>query len=390
MTAPMVSVICITYNHELYIEEALQGMVNQKTDFDYEIIVHDDASTDGTADIVRRYQQKYPDKVKPIFQQENQRSKGVVIMNRIFTDVAKGKYIALCEGDDYWIDDYKLQKQIDYMETHPGCTLCFHDVKRRNMRTGLIIDTWHWNMKVYQIYRGEGIYSGEETIKLKAVPTASMLFRRKDMPYPEDLRSDKAGMGDTIITMYLGTKGYSYCMQDTMAVYRKGVNNSMTDTWRHSMDNHNRKSMGTVETMEKFDAYTNGMYHEIIDKHIEAYQRRLVAFDEKAVENVVKKADKVYIYGTGRYAVWCTQCMEERQIDIAGYVVSDEEYKVDHFRDKEVYRLTEICAMDSATDSTGIIIGTSDRYSDEIIEQLTDCGIDNFCQGIIKQQSVLK
>ena len=107
----MVSVICNTYNHEKYIKSALDGFVMQKTNFEYEVLIHDDASTDSTADIIREYEKKYPDIIKPIYQSENQYSKKVPISKTYQYSRAKGKYIAICEGDDYWTDPFKLQKQ---------------------------------------------------------------------------------------------------------------------------------------------------------------------------------------------------------------------------------------------------------------------------------------
>ena len=113
----MVSICCITYNQEKYIKDAIEGFLMQKTNFLFEIIIHDDASTDKTADIIREYQQKYPDKIRTILQKENQYKKGVRNSYTVFKE-AKGKYIAFCEGDDYWIDENKLQKQVNYMEEH--------------------------------------------------------------------------------------------------------------------------------------------------------------------------------------------------------------------------------------------------------------------------------
>lgn len=125
---PLVSINCVTYNHVHFIREALEGFVMQQTTFPFEILVHDDASTDGTAEIIREYEKRYPHLVLPIYQHENQYSKGVPITAHIQFPRARGKYIASCEGDDYWTDPYKLQKQVDFMEAHPECSMCFHDV----------------------------------------------------------------------------------------------------------------------------------------------------------------------------------------------------------------------------------------------------------------------
>ena len=114
----MVTIRCLTYNHEPYIRQCLEGFVMQKTNFRFEAIVHDDASTDGTAAIIREYAEKYPDIIKPIYETENQYSKHDGSLRRIMDAHTHGKYVAMCEGDDYWIDPLKLQKQVDFLEEH--------------------------------------------------------------------------------------------------------------------------------------------------------------------------------------------------------------------------------------------------------------------------------
>ena len=110
----MVTIQCNTYNHELYIRQCLDGIVSQKTDFSFEAIVHDDASTDNTASIIREYADRYPDIIKPIYESENMFSKDVNKMRKIICEQLHGDYIAFCECDDYWTDPDKLQKQIDF------------------------------------------------------------------------------------------------------------------------------------------------------------------------------------------------------------------------------------------------------------------------------------
>lgn len=116
---PLVSICCITYNHVDYIRDCLDGFLMQQCDFKFEILIHDDCSTDGATEIIQEYQKKHPDIVKPIFQKENQWSKGVRgISSKYNFPRAKGKYIAMCEGDDYWTDPLKLQKQVDFLENN--------------------------------------------------------------------------------------------------------------------------------------------------------------------------------------------------------------------------------------------------------------------------------
>jgi glycosyltransferase involved in cell wall biosynthesis len=126
---PLVSIICPTYNHEKFIERALEGFVMQKTEFPFEIIVHDDASLDNTVSIVKEYERQFPQLFSNIYQSVNQLSKEISSVTRITMAAAKGKYIALCEGDDYWIDPFKLQKQVDFLENNPDFAICFHNAK---------------------------------------------------------------------------------------------------------------------------------------------------------------------------------------------------------------------------------------------------------------------
>ncbi len=168
---PLVSIICITYNHENYIRQALDSFIMQKTTFPFEIIVHDDASTDNTQLIVKEYESKHPGLFNIIYQIENQFSKNERnIWFDITFPVAKGKYIALCDGDDYWTDLLKLQKQVDFLQENPSHTGVFHNVlfkyEGRN-RENLYID----------VAAGGKSYNFEELVKLNPIHTSSFLFR---------------------------------------------------------------------------------------------------------------------------------------------------------------------------------------------------------------------
>ncbi len=127
---PLVAIKCFVYNHEPYLRECLDGFVMQQTDFPFVAIVHDDASTDHSADIIREYAAKYPDIIHPIYETENQYSKQDGSLGRIMDaaiNATGAKYIAMCEGDDYWTDPHKLQKQVDYLEAHKEVGLCYTD-----------------------------------------------------------------------------------------------------------------------------------------------------------------------------------------------------------------------------------------------------------------------
>lgn len=128
LTPPRLSIVCITYNAAPYIKKALDGFLLQKTNFPIEILIHDDASTDGTADIIRDYVERNPGLIRAVFQSENQYSKGVSVSAKFLLPLVQGEYVAVCEGDDYWTDLHKLQKQVDWLDAHPESSICFHPV----------------------------------------------------------------------------------------------------------------------------------------------------------------------------------------------------------------------------------------------------------------------
>ena len=135
MTNPIVSICCLTYNHAPFIRKALDGFLMQepptsvsKDEPWYEILIHDDASTDGTDAIIKEYAAKYPDRIFPLYEEINQYSHGGKGKMDLFNyNRVRGKYVAYCEGDDYWTDSQKLQKQVDFMESHSDYSICFHD-----------------------------------------------------------------------------------------------------------------------------------------------------------------------------------------------------------------------------------------------------------------------
>ena len=166
ISTPLVSVKCLVYNHEPYLRQCLDGIVMQQTNFPFEAIVHDDASTDGSAAIIHEYAEKYPDIIKPIIEKENQYSKKDGSMQRIINEQIRGKYIAICEGDDYWIDPLKLQKQVDLMESHSEYGLVYTSAYVNNNGT--------LNKKTvlgYEIGKQSGLVGDNP------IPTVTSLFR---------------------------------------------------------------------------------------------------------------------------------------------------------------------------------------------------------------------
>ena len=129
MEKPLVSALCAVYNQAPYLRQCLDGLVSQETSFLYEVIIHDDASTDGSSDIIREYASRFPDKIITIQQEKNQFSQKKDIWATFLIPKAKGKYISFCEGDDYWCDTHKLQRQFEFMEAHPDVSICYHQFR---------------------------------------------------------------------------------------------------------------------------------------------------------------------------------------------------------------------------------------------------------------------
>lgn len=225
----------MAYNHEQYIADALKGFVTQKTNFGFEALVHDDASPDRTADIIREYERQYPEIIKPIYQTENQYSKNPEIIWDLFMEKSRGKYIAMCEGDDCWIDPEKLQKQVDYMEAHPECSLCFTNGLCEE--DGVMTDrrVIPWTKIAEKAYKpGNADYDMGEMIQLDYVPTASLLFKKEAWINPPPLSPDSFD-GDNYTRYYTTSLGYAHCIDEDTCVYRFGVQNSLSTTWKEDV-----------------------------------------------------------------------------------------------------------------------------------------------------------
>lgn len=218
-----VSIACLTYNHEKYIKKALDSFLMQEVNFLYEILINDDCSTDATIEILKEYENKYPDIIKVKYHTENMYSKGLTNPSGVYNfPRARGKYIAMCEGDDYFLDKHKLQKQYDYMENNQDCSFCFHSakvVKMDKIFSENLVRPYKKSMKI----------SSEKIIDKKSgYPTASLFFRKE---YVKELPEFyfKAAVGDIPLQIILANKGYAYYMDEEMSAYRIGDNYSWTN-----------------------------------------------------------------------------------------------------------------------------------------------------------------
>lgn len=208
------------YNHEKYLRDCLDGIVMQKTDFPYFAVVHDDCSNDYSADIIREYQRKYPDKILPIFEDVNCYSTDWHAADtKIHDAYGDAKYIAVCEGDDYWTNPYKLQKQVDFLESHPEYAMCAHET--------LMIDEHLQKCDLFSkivcknsiIPKTRTCYGFEDTLKGNIFHLSSLMFRQSDLIVFPNWRY-RISAGDMIISRYLGSCGKTCWMPEVMSVYR--------------------------------------------------------------------------------------------------------------------------------------------------------------------------
>lgn len=261
----MVSIICNAYNHEKYIEKALLGFISQETTFEYEILIHDDASTDRTADIIREYEKKYPHLIKPIYQTENQYSKKVRITANIQFPRAKGKYIAFCEGDDYWIDKSKLQRQYDLLEKNSEINICAHAAY--NEIDGKIDD------KLFP-QKEDGIFSLENVILNDGdfVATASLMIRRSVLENIYQFYIFSAS--DYAIQMMGAINQGMLYIGRPMSIYRLQTPGS----W--SARTHNNREV-KIKHFEKMVQFFNLVGNELPDEYADVinFQKNTYMFD---------------------------------------------------------------------------------------------------------------
>ncbi len=267
-----VSVLCATYNQEKYIRQALEGFVMQKTTFPFEVIVHDDASTDKTPEIIKQYAKKYPNIIKPIYQKENQYSKGELINIKCLFPKAKGKYLAFCEGDDFWTDENKLQIQYDIMEKNPNCHLCLHKV-RAISENGKELNKAYPNFNLQEkMMNPEDFF--KYSIARQNFHTSSYFIKSEEFKnYINEFVKiinlfRKESIGDVPMIFYFGHLGGIYYINKIMSKYRMFSNGSWS--LKSKAGSGNVKFFKIIAT-EEFDKYTFNKYHNLCAKKIFNY-----------------------------------------------------------------------------------------------------------------------
>lgn len=250
----VVTIRCLVYNHEQYLQDCLEGFVRQKTNFPFEAIVHDDASTDGSAAIIREYAKKYPDIIKPVIERENQYSKHDGSLRKIMDSYTRGKYVAYCEGDDYWIDPLKLQKQVNFLESHPdyyvvgGRSLMYLQAEKK-----IVLYPYSLHLRTSFMPR--------DYVRNILMHTSTFLFRSKSLI--ECPSSDNVLQSDIFLILHTSNHGVLKLkvLKDIMSVYRihtGGITKSKIHT------NVMKSVSSMCEILKSYDSYSNYIDHKVV------------------------------------------------------------------------------------------------------------------------------
>lgn len=287
-TEPMVSIVCTSYNHGEYLAEAIDSFLMQKTNFEFEILIYDDASTDHSPRVIKQYENRYPLLIKPIYQTQNQYSTGVRV--ELFNhNRAKGKYIAVCEGDDYWTDPYKLQKQIDYMEAHPGCSMTVHAADRVLSDKKKVLSTVRPE-KRNTVFSVERVIEGGGDL----IATNSMVYSKEKVSILAPFYLN-AVVGDYPLVILAALRGTVDYLDENMSAYRVGVKGSWTERELAT----SMKRINHYHDMEKmFDEineYTHFKYNEALLKAKRGYQFSLLLEQGKFKEAKRGEFRKIYL-----------------------------------------------------------------------------------------------
>lgn len=255
------SVLCTAYNHEQYILTTLEGFVMQETDFKYEVIIHDDASSDQTPLIIQEYVKKFPNIFVPIIQTENQYSKGVSIYEEILYPMIRGEYYAICEGDDFWTDPHKLQKQFDAMEQNSKIDCCAHAANLIDSKTGKIIGMVNPRSADSVIVADDVINGGGGF-----VATSSLFFRsrlvRDEFAFLNIMTLDYAWQ------IHGSLRGGMLYLNDCMSSYRINTIGSWSERVGNDMKKHNAHTQKVINMLEQLNFDTNFKYNEAVSEMI--------------------------------------------------------------------------------------------------------------------------
>ncbi len=286
MEQPWVSICCTTYNQESLIQDALESFVRQNTTFPFEVLVGNDCSEDGTGEVLDLYQKAYPDLIHVEHRQTNLQGKENLLQ---LIRKAKGAYIALCEGDDYWTDEGKLQKQIDFMRQHPGCSMCFHAAK-------VVTEKKHSLCFRIRPFLESQVCQAEDIVRLAGggIPTQSKVLRREVFDVIPAWYM-KAHVGDMAQDLLAVCHGEVYYMDEVMSAYRLGARHSWTRNLYTGPDILLKKMAMLQKDRDLYQSFnqdTQFVFNEVIGEVCDKIDRTILLLETRGVSALWKQWKK--------------------------------------------------------------------------------------------------
>lgn len=356
-----VSIVCTTYNQSKYIRKALDSFLMQKTNFPFEILVHDDCSTDGTTEILRDYESRYPKLIRVLYEEENQYSKyGLGCMKKIVYPKARGKYYATCEGDDFFTDERKLQTQYDILESHPELSMCACQAIVVGDDEAEVIDKVRPKendciLTAQEVILGGGMY----------LATNSLFFKRE--LFMSEMEYEKVISFDYTSQIKGALHGGIYYIDQPMAAYRRYASGSWTsEVLKHPEQRlaHNKREMEMLRVLDKETLY---QYHDAIEKRLTAYIPPVQQLRNHRDELLTKLAElkrPAFIWGLGVRGVAFEEFCKEVGIDITG--VCDK--RLNNFGDLDDYGY-QIFSGDDILQSDASVIATNEKIAEFLVKQ---------------------
>lgn len=397
------TIFCLTYNHATYIRDALNGFLNQKTFFKYNVLVFDDASTDGTSEILRDYQQRFPEIFNVYISPENTygKSQRRIILNELYERYVLGEYVAWCEGDDAWSDCNKLQIQVDYMDEHQNCMMTTHAFRRIDYSTRKdLICTFGDRDRI--LSKDEIILQPQGNLGTASLVMRKSIFLRND-GFPV------CDVEDYPMQLYAIFHGYIYYFNREMSLYRYMHDGSWCKQSNDNIDRYFYHKVKFVEFLLECDKYSNQKYTELMWKRIVTYLYDAVADlcrakdPKRVIRNIVAKGNRrcnslidcivpvyewmsesyvvdesvrqyiqgfenVFIMGRGKYSEYIVKGLVRNHIDYHGFMVSKKE---NESHDERVWSVAD---YPYEKEKTLVIVGISQMNERDIVKILKESG----------------
>lgn len=404
-----VSIYCVTYNHAAYIREALDGFLMQKTNFNFNILIFDDASTDGTSDIVREYQKKYPDIIYAYISPVNTYGKPerMGIMNALYDQYLTGEYIAWCEGDDAWTCEDKLQMQVDFLEKNTNCLMTTHAYKWINYAE---------NEAASIHLFPESCYVTQEKAIIHAMPlsfmAAASLVMRKKVFFCERDGFPKCPVGDFPRELYALYHGDIYYFNNEMSIYRYMHEGSWSKKQHDNFEKGIYHGLRMIIFLMRYHSYSKKQFRKPIWGKMASYFYGVAELlceasnPKEMIQNVSEKSNHIYdplmkeiiaeyewmsghyqmdnqmeemiaqyehicVMGKGKYSKFIVNVLEKSEIKYDGFLLSKKE---EGSQDPNVW---DVLDFPYDKEKTLIIIGISQIHEDSVVKTLKEYDFKN-------------